>query len=277
MVTQKFPMPLPHRFALRVLSAGCLVAVFSAQLIGAETAPAGKFQAPQYTILRAGTPITIDGKLDEPAWFAAPHAGDFVFTWWKEGKKEQTRAKLLWDDDNLYLGILCEDAHITARHTERDGKIPEDDCFEIMVAPNVGTPHIYFNIEFNLLGGILDNFRPDGPSKPRAPKWDAEGVRIAGTYVGTLNNDADTDRYWIVEVAIPFRNFAAVAKQARPQPGTAWNVNLNRHGGKTNAQASQWSPADASTGSRTFHTPDRFGRMIFSDRSSPFGGGTPPP
>lgn len=229
-----------------------------------------KFQPPEYAILRTGGPLAIDGKLDEAAWFAAPHVGDFVFTWWKQGRKEQTRAKLLWDDDYLYVGVLCEDAHITARHTERDGKIAEDDCFEVMLAPNPDTPDIYFNIEFNVLGGILDNFRPDGPAKPRAPKWDAEGVRIAGTYAGTLNDDSDGDRYWQVEVAIPFRNFSKVAGQPRPRPGTVMHLNLNRHGGRTNPQYSQWSRAD--TPKPSFHTPDRFGRVIFSEHSSPFDG-----
>jgi len=120
---------------------------------GVDTPAPGNFRRPEYTILRAGTPIKIDGKLDEPAWFAAPDVGEFQFPWWKEGKKEQTRAKLLWDDDNLYIGIICEDAHITARHTERDGNIPEDDCVEVMITPNLETPNIYYNIEFNLSGG----------------------------------------------------------------------------------------------------------------------------
>ena len=251
------------------LSASLLLCVVIGSSHHVDAASAAAFQRPEYTILRAGTPITIDGKLDEPAWFAAPDVGAFHFPWWKAGKKEQTRAKLLWDDENLYLSFVCEDAYITAQHTERDGKIPEDDCVEIMVAPNPATPEIYYNIEFNLLGGILDNFRPNGPTKPRAPKWDAEGVRIAGTYVGTLNDDSDQDQYWQVEIAIPLKNFAEVGGQPRPRAGTVWHVNLNRHGGKTNYQASQWSPADTPT--LTFHTPDRFGRMIFSATTSPFG------
>ena len=259
---------LNSRVSLLRRGPAVLVAFLAMASRGAETTPA-TFQRPDYTILRAGTPINIDGKLDEAAWFAAPLVGDFHFPWWKEGKKEQTRAKLLWDDDNLYIAFVCEDAHITARHTERDGKIPEDDCVEVMVAPNPRTPDIYYNIEFNLLGGILDNFRPNGPTKPRAPKWDAVGIRIAGTSVGSLNDDSDTDQYWQVEVAIPLKNFAEVAGQPRPRPGTVWNLNLNRHGGKTNYQASQWSPADTPT--ITFHTPDRFGRVTFSGLSSPFG------
>lgn len=254
--------------SLRLALSSVLIGMASLQG-GEPPAPAAAYQPPHYTVLRAAAPLTIDGQLDEAAWFAAPHVGDFVFTWWKEGRKEQSRVKLLWDDEFLYLGAWCEDAHITARHTERDGKIPEDDCFELMIAPNAAQPNVYFNIEFNVLGGILDNFRPDGPNKPRAPKWDAEGVRIAGTYAGTLNDDSDVDRSWQVEVAIPWRNFAAVAGPMPPRPGTVMHANLNRHGGKTNPQYSQWSRAD--TPKPSFHTPERFGRFTLSGQTSPVG------
>ena len=261
--------PLLRRIAFLVVAVS-----FAASSHAAAPAGAALWRPPEYTIYRAGTPIKVDGKIDEAAWFAAPHFSDFTFTWWKEGKKEQTRAKMLWDDENLYVAVVCQDAHITARHTERDGKIPEDDCVEVMIAPNADTPNIYFNVEFNLLGGILDNFRPNGPDKPRAPKWDAEGVQIAGSYVGTLNDDSDTDQYWIVELAIPLKNFSKVAKEIPPRPGTVMNLNLNRHGGKTNFQYSQWSRVD--TDVPAFHTPHRFGKVIFSAKSSPFEAGESP-
>jgi hypothetical protein len=255
----------------RLLAAALPLAALAA--CGLAGAPrAAPFQPPVYHILRAGTPITIDGKLDEPAWVAAPDVGPFHFPWWKRGKKEQTVAKLLWDDENLYVACVCEDAHIAARHTEHDGNIPEDDCFEVMFAPDPDRPNVYFNIEWNVLGGYVDNHRPNGPDKPRAPKWDAEGVKIAGNYQGTLNDDSDTDQYWVAEVAIPLKNFTAFAKHTPPRPGDRWNLNLNRHGGKTNVQYSQWSPGD--TPVPRFHTPHRFGHVFFSDRTSPFGKAT---
>jgi hypothetical protein len=233
-----------------------------------SSAPAQDWKPPEYTAHRAGSPILIDGSLDEPAWFGAPSARLEFFPWWKEGKKERTVVKVLWDDTYLYVAHASEDAHITARHTERDGKIPDDDCFEIMLSPDPTKPEVYFNLEWNVLGGLLDNFRPHGPKQPRTPKWDAEGVQIRGKYAGTLNNDADADRYWTVEAAIPFRNFSAYMPATPPRPGAHWNVNFNRHGGETNGQYSQWSPAD--TAQPNFHTPHRFGRLIFSGGASPF-------
>ena len=225
-------------------------------------------EPPVYTVYRAGTPIVIDGRLDEPAWVAAPDVGAFVFPWYASGKKEQTVAKMLWDDAHLYVAYICEDAHIWAEHTARDSAVWKDDTVEVFTAPNPNLPQAYFNIEMNVLGIFLDQFHPEGPDAPVPGEWNGEGIQIKTQIVGTLNDDSDEDEYWILEAAIPFRNFAHVAAHTPPQPGDVWHLNLNRLGGKTNEQFSQWS------GSRTphpqFHSPADFGQVVFSERASPF-------
>lgn len=235
----------------------CLGILVPAEFV-ASAEPA--FVAPKYTVPRTATPPTIDGRLDDAVWQRAEVIREFVFPWHQSGEKEPSEARLLWDDDCLYVGHVCRDAHITALHTERDGKIPEDDCFEIMLMPNPQTPEKYYNIEWNVLGGIVDNHRPHGPNKPRAEKWDAEGLRIAGTYIGTLNDDTDNDQSWTVEIAIPWKNFLSQLNHVPPQPGDVLKGNLNRHGGKTNMQYSQWS--HGGTPKPSFHTPDRFGTFL---------------
>lgn len=223
---------------------------------------------PSFEIPRAGTPIRIDGKLDEPAWAAAPSFRLEEFPWWKSGAKEATIVKLLWDDNNLYVAHINEDSHISARYTERDGKIPDDDCFEVMLMPDPGQPQRYFNIEWNLVGGLADNFRPNGPKAPRAPRWDAEGVELKGSISGTPNRHDDRDAWWLMEVAIPFRSFAAYAAAIPPKAGSHWLGNFNRHGGEVNRQYAQWSAGD--TPEPSFHTPHRFGKLVFSAKVSPF-------
>lgn len=225
------------------------------------------FEAPQYQIHHASGSIIIDGRLDEADWFTAPSVGDFHFTWYKEGRQEQTVAKMLWDEENLYVAHVCRDSGITAQHADHDGRIPEDDCFEVIFAPNPDQPEVYFNIEWNVIGGYVDNHRPNGPSKPRAPVWDAKGVRIAGNSIGTVNDDSDEDGCWVVEVAIPLENFRSSMKHFPIKAGDSWNLNLNRHGGKRDPQYSQWSPAD--TVAPNFHTPHRFGKVFFTDRRLP--------
>ena len=68
----------------------------------------------------------------------------------------------------------------------------------------------------------------------------------------------------MLEIAIPFKNFAKDAAHTPPQDGDTWRLNLNRAGGKTNPQYSTWSPV--STEKPNFHSPESFGWVRFVNR-----------
>src|SRR5260221_9482612 len=55
--------------------------------------------------------ITIDGVLDEPVWETAPIAKDFIQQEPTEGvpMTYPTEVKVLYDDENLYLGVIAHD------------------------------------------------------------------------------------------------------------------------------------------------------------------------
>lgn len=237
----------------------CLLTISTATALSVELSAD---EVPRYTIHRTTAQIKIDGRLEESAWRDVVPVGDFRFPWWKAGEKEQTAARMLWDDNCLYVAFRCEDAHIWAKHKKRDSQVYKDDCVEVFTAPNPKRPSDYFNIEMNVTGAILDRHHPDGPGKPETPNWNAKGVRIASTIDGTLNDDSDADRSWVLEVAIPFSNFAPVTGRPHPRDGDVWHLNLNRLGGRTNPQHSQWSPGR--TEKPAFHTPSTFGRVTFS-------------
>jgi Carbohydrate-binding family 9 len=244
-----------------------LLLAFLLFLANSAAVQAEEFRPPSYDIMRAQGPINVDGNFQELEWFAAPSLGDFHFPWFLAGTREQSIVKLLWNDDYLFIACICQDAHITARHSEHDGAIPTDDCIEIMLAPRANHPECYFNIEWNLLGGYIDGHRPLGASGPRTP-WDVTGIKIAGNAQGTPNSDSDTDTSWTVEVAIPWSNFREHLANFPPLAGDVLRANFNRHGGDMNMQYSQWSPAD--TPSPAFHVPHRFGTLVLSSRIVPF-------
>ncbi|MEP6621612.1 MAG: DUF5916 domain-containing protein [bacterium] len=62
---------------------------------------------------RRSAPITIDGKLDEPAWSNAELSSAFVQSVPQPGAPalDQTQVRILYDDDALYVGIRMLDAH----------------------------------------------------------------------------------------------------------------------------------------------------------------------
>ena len=238
---------------LLLFVAATLTLTFAAE----ETDPLGR-RLKSYGIRYTGSAIKIDGRLDEPAWKSAADVGEFEFPWWQQGKKEGTKAKLIWDEDYLYVSFVCEDARIWAEHTERDSPVYRDDCVEVFTSPDPDRLGKYFNIEMNVNEASLEFFHPEGPGSKEP--WDPE-IQIATTVYGTLNDDRDLDRRWILEVAIPFSAFSAVAKNTPPQVGDTWRLNLNRLGGKTNPQQSQWSAGDPDK--RGFHAPQYFGRVTF--------------
>ena len=115
----------------------------------------------------------------------------------------------------------------------------------------------YYSIETNIKGVSLDFYHPNvGSKEPRDPQ-----IRIATSVEGTLNDDSDVDRFWILEVAIPFEAYSPIAKNTLPQTGDKWRLNLNRRGGQTNPQHSEWSPSRTQTVS--FHAPELFGEVAF--------------
>ena len=216
----------------------------------------------QYSIQRATSPITIDAKLDEPAWRNAPSMGDLTFNWYESGEKEQTIAKILYDDENLYVSWYAKDKNISAYEKRRHGPVSKDDCVEIFISPNPAKPANYYTWEINAIGTVLNRNKSDWYTG--GPTWEPEGVEFKATFQGAEKKDeSPDDDHWIVELKIPLRNFARDAAHTPPLDGDEWRLNISRIGGKTNPQLSTWSPIPPP--SKTFHTPTAFGKVVFSN------------
>ena len=237
----------------------------------ASTQENTRFQAvsdelPTYEVLRTKEGIQVDGRLDEADWQnATPIA--FVMPW-SDLEKEQpqsTTARLLWDHDNLYIIYECVDPYLHSEVTEHDGAVYQEDAVEIFATPNMEVPGNYYGYEMNINGTLLDYiaFR-GGKERTKAihPSWQSEGVVIATTYDGTLNDHSDTDQSWILEIAIPHDNFRHLGGQIPPQDGDQWRAGLNRTKGYQ-GQFGLWS--DTGTPKADFHRATRFGILTFSD------------
>src|SRR4051812_45420720 len=62
--------------------------------------------------VRIDTPIVIDARLDEPAWQLAPAAANFIQVqpYHALPAIEQTEVRILYDTNNLYVGVMCYDS-----------------------------------------------------------------------------------------------------------------------------------------------------------------------
>jgi hypothetical protein len=218
---------------------------------------------PEYSVKRTTEKIVIDGILDESDWERAESVGDFIFPWWESGEKEQTEVKILWDDTFLYISYKVDDKHIWAEHYDTNATTYKDDCVELFWNPDPRQEK-YNMFEINAIGNLLSVYTGSGVSiHERISR--IIPPHIAQTIQGTVNNDDDIDTGWILEVAVRFSDYPELSVKSAPEPGDMWRIGLNRLGGKTNPQYSQWSSAGGEE--PAFHTPKFFGKIFFSNEN----------
>jgi predicted esterase len=185
-----------------------------------------------YLCRHAATPIVVDGKLDDAAWADAPWTSDFVDI--QDGARPKprfrTRARMLWDDDYLYIGAKLEEPHVWATLTQHDSVIFRDPDFEVFIDPK-GATHNYYEFEMNALntGWDLMLDKPYMDQGRANDAWDIPGLKTAVHIDGTLNNPNDIDRGWSVEIAFPWKVLAEHARHAGPPAeGEQWRIDFSR-------------------------------------------------
>jgi hypothetical protein len=237
--------------------ASCLILFAAVLAAQAESAP----PRPRYEVKRASSRVVIDGKVDESAWQAAQTIV-FIFPWdFQRGAKQKTVARLLWDDQNLYVGYECEDSDITAQLTERDDPTYRDDAVEIFINPRPTQTGVYLGLEMNARA-VLYDYVSVFSARHLFKRFQMEGVQLAAHLDGTLNAGGDQDKGWSLEVAIPWENFEGLS--GRPQAGAVWTATLNRWDGVEPARRlSMW--VDPQDRRPSPHHPERFGELVFKE------------
>ena len=229
-------------------------------------APRAPDDLPAVDIPKTPTPIVADGRLDEPVWAAAPVL-TFDDSLGRTGTiRHATRLRLLYDDDNLYVGFEADDVDITERYQRRDDPIYEHETVELFIMPNVAAPETGPYVELQASpSGVIFDAAFDGPRQGMNKSYNA-GQSVGTTIDGTLN-DPTPDRKWISEWVVPFRKIRGVSSP--PKPGTEWRMNAFRiekynERGRLRGEFSAWSPPRVGD----FHHVARFGRMRFGGASN---------
>lgn len=191
------------------------------------------FNPPVYYCNKATEKLTPDGRLDKSFWENAPFTDYFVDI---EGAhmakpKYNTRAKMLWDDENLYIGAELEGDEIWATLTERDSVIFADNDFEIFINPS-GDSHCYYEFEMNALNTVWDLLLTKSYLNGGYPvdAFDITGLQTVVYIDGELNNPSARNRKWSLEVVMPFSVLTQCRspKTDKPVPGDFWRINFSR-------------------------------------------------
>ena len=183
-----------------------------------------------YNCVYTETPITIDGHLNDPAWEKANPLSLYIPVTNAE-PISKTEAKLMWDDNYLYVGFKAYDKDVWSYLTERDAPTCHEDVLEVFLQTNPDEEP-YINFEINAIGTIYDAYnlkrRAGGGEAHRWTRWNIEGIKIAIHVEGEINNPDVIDEYWQMEVAIPFAELPTL-KGKTPQPGDTWRFHVSRY------------------------------------------------
>ncbi len=170
---------------------------------------------PNYTVPRARSHIIVDGVLSESEWSDVQPIGEIRQREPHQGEQasERTEVKIVFDDRNIYVGIMCyesEPGRIIATQMARDSDLAMDDKVEILFDPfHDHRNGFYFATNPN---GVLVDALIIENGQSMNLQWDSIwDVRTARSGKG-----------WSVEFAIPFKTLSFKAGQK------TWGFNFSR-------------------------------------------------
>jgi len=166
-------------------------------------------------VTRITSEIAVDGILDEPAWGSSPKIGDLIQREPSPGTAptEKTEVTLLYDANQLYIGVLCYDSQpesVIGTQMARDGDLANDDRLEILLDTYRDRRNAFY-FATNPAGALVDGLIVENRDLNR--DWDTIWV------VRTRR----TEEGWSAEFAIPFKSLGFPAGQ------TTWGFNLARN------------------------------------------------
>lgn len=220
-----------------------------------------------YTVTRTTGTLTIDGKIDEADW---KRAQEFTLTETNTGKPVPLKStvKFLWDDQFLYAAFFCEDPDAWATLTKEDDPLWGEEVVELFIDPD-GNIHNYYEVEYNPVNARVDLAVINGGERTKGRiqgwfEWDYKNMKNATFVQGDGLKEGTKDSFWTVEIAIPYEDMYEM-DHVPPQDGDMWRLNAYRieRGKSGKTPDDDWYAAFSPTLRGSFHTPWRFGKIIF--------------
>jgi len=163
---------------------------------------------------RLTSPLTLDGRLDEPVYQATKGASGFIQQEPVEGSpaSDQTEVWVFFDDKNLYVGTRLWETHPDRRVTSdmrRDASNMYNNDHIAVLFDTFDDRRNGFGFSVNAQGGIFD--------------WQVTNEQPSNNWNGLFTvRTADFDGGWTAEFVIPFRSLRF------KEGATQWGINFRR-------------------------------------------------
>ncbi len=163
---------------------------------------------------RLTSPLTFDGRLDDPIYALVPAASGFVQQEPTEGApaSDQTELWVFFDDQNIYVGARLWETHPDRRVTSdmrRDASNLYNNDHLGVLFDTFDDRRNGFGFSSNAQGGMFD--------------WQVTNEQPSNNWNGLWEvKTADFDQGWTVEFVIPFRSMRF------KEGGREWGINVRR-------------------------------------------------
>jgi len=228
---------------------------------------------PEVTATYVAGKVTLDGKLDEPAWYKTPaysltHARKQFRNsippaqkYFSKGVIEEGKVRLLWNEKYLFVGFEFTDADVIAEgETDQLHHYSLGDVAELFLKPENQT--WYWECYVTPKGKKTAWFFPSrgmmGLPSSLSKTIALKGLKVAAYTKGSVNNPWDQDRKWTAEMAIPREEVEHAGEKFAPE--VPWLIFFGRYNYGRNLQ---WRDISAYPEQERldFHTHEDYARL----------------
>jgi len=201
--------------------------------------------------------IAISDEIDAALWSSAEEIGFNLYARDGINKGPVTFVRFLWTRGYLNFYVEVEQSHQSFKLNF--DRVWLGDNVEFLIAPRWFTTPFYDEYEFlfNSMNGYTDLHWTSNRTMEDALNWNAKGIELKFYKQLELHKNISG---WAVQGRIPFSSF----NMKPPKQNDYWGLGLFRkhYINDTNELLLAWSPP--LTDPPKFHTPTRFGMLIFS-------------
>lgn len=213
--------------------------------------------APVYKVARLKKSMAINAKWDKAEWKKIKSVQVANFIRENPSVKPDVQAKMMYDNENIYVIFHVKDQFVRAITTEINGPVWKDSAVEFFFSPDTAAPLSFFNMEVNAGGTHLLGFRKKKPELE-----DIKRIEIAHSLPSVIDPEIKEPVEWTIECRIPLGMLEKYSTVARPAKGISWKANFYKIA-ENNSNPHHASWALITHPKPTFHMPQFFGTLTF--------------
>ena len=184
-----------------------------------------------HPVRKAAGPISVDGKLTDPAWSKCERLPVFHNS---SGMKigDDVEAKMTWNDEALYLGILVRDPNLVSSESKHDDDFAKKDSLSVFFDPRrngTAVVRLGLTVRGTRSDSILTNLGNSTDTEKLQKQIESMKLPAIGSVwnaewkAGTSSGGSPSS--WAAEISIPLSSLPQPLFKKSPSRQT-WHINI---------------------------------------------------